>query len=281
MSNLTVSIVTPSFNQVDYIEDTIKSVKFQDHPNIEHIIMDGGSNDGTIDVLREYEGEYNMTWVSQADKGQADAINKGFEKASGDVLGWLNSDDVYLSKSVISHSVEVLERYPSADLVNGRGIRLKEDGKWDYPIKRRDHKLSHSDLKQVASVLQPATFWYDYVWESIGIDDGLEYTFDWDFFIKATRYYNLVPIPDYLIGYRWQGNNKTTTGGMKRAEEIREITGKYLGHSSWQYHLLCLYCGIYTVSNHLPRFMGEPIEEALDFFSSAVSYLSLKQVSGV
>lgn len=281
MSNPTVSIVTPSFNQAEYIEDTIKSVKFQDYRDIENIIMDGGSSDGTIDILKNYQGEYNMRWISQPDKGQADAINTGFEKASGDILGWLNSDDVYLSKSVISESVEVLDRYPSADLVNGRGIRLKEDGEWDHPIKRRNHKLSHSDLKQVASVLQPATFCYDYVWKNIGINETLEYTFDWDFFIRATRYYNLVPIPDYLIGYRWQGDNKTTTGGMKRAKEIRHITGKYLGRSSWQYHLLCIYCGIYTISNHLPRFIGEPIEEALDFLSSVVSYLSLKQVSGV
>jgi len=243
--------------------------------------MDGGSTDGTIDVLKKYQEEYNMTWISQPDEGQADGINKGFEKASGDVLGWLNSDDVYLSKSVISDSVETLNRYPSADLVNGRGIRLKQDGKWDHPIKRRDHKLSHSKLRQVASVLQPATFWYDYVWEKIGIDDTLEYTFDWDFFIRATEDYNIVPISDYLIGYRWQGDNKTTTGGMARAKEIRDITGEYLGRSSWQYHLLCIYCGIYMTSDYLPDFIGDPIEDTLDFFSSAISYLSLKQVSGV
>jgi len=281
MSDLTVSIVTPSFNQADYIGDTIRSVKFQDYNHIEHIIMDGGSTDGTIDVLKKYQEEYNMTWISQPDEGQADGINKGFEKASGDVLGWLNSDDVYLSKSVISDSVETLNRYPSADLVNGRGIRLKQDGKWDHPIKRRDHKLSHSKLRQVASVLQPATFWYDYVWEKIGIDDTLEYTFDWDFFIRATEDYNIVPISDYLIGYRWQGDNKTTTGGMARAKEIRDITGEYLGRSSWQYHLLCIYCGIYMTSDYLPDFIGDPIEDTLDFFSSAISYLSLKQVSGV
>jgi glycosyltransferase involved in cell wall biosynthesis len=281
MSKPTVSIITPSFNQVDYIEDTINSVKFQDYQNIEHIIMDGGSDDGTVNILKRHQDEYNMKWVSRPDEGQADAINRGFEEANGDILGWLNSDDVYLSSSAISKSVETLNEYPSADLVNGRGIRLEEDGKWDHPIKRRDHKLSHSNLKQVASVLQPATLWYDYVWESVGINDALKYTFDWDFFIRATRQYNLVPISDFLIGYRWQGDNKTTSGGMERAEEIRDITGKYSGKDSWQYNLLCIYCGIYKISNRLPDPIGVRIEESLDFVSSVISYVSLKQVSGV
>lgn len=281
MSNPTVSIVTPSFNQADYIEDTIKSVKFQDYGNIEHIIMDGGSNDGTIDILKEYEDEYNMRWISQPDEGQADAINRGFKKSNGDILSWLNSDDVYLSRSAVSKAVAALNEYPSADIANGRGIRLKEDGKWDHPIKRRDHKLSHSELKYVASVLQPATFWYNYVWESVGINEDLKYTFDWDFFIRATNTYNLVPIPDFLIGYRWQGDNKTTSGGLERAEEIRDITGNYLGQDSWQYHLLCIYCGVYKFSKRMPNPVGEAIQEALDFGSSVISYLSLKQVSGV
>ena len=281
MSNPTVSIITPSYNQADYIGDTIESIRSQDYPKVEHIIMDGGSNDGTTDVLEKYDSTYDMKWVSQSDEGQADAINKGFEKASGDILGWLNSDDVYLSESAVSTAVSTLDTYPEADLVNGRGIRLKENGKWDHPIKRRDHKLSYSGLKQVASVLQPATFWYQYVWKNTGINTNLEYTFDWDFFIRASQNYNIIPISDFLIGYRWQGDNKTTSGGLERAEEIRNVTGEYLGRNSWQYQLLYTYCGVYKVSNHLPEALGGPMEDALDFISSAISYISLKQVSGV
>lgn len=222
-----------------------------------------------------------MEWISRPDDGQADAINQGFERASADVLGWLNSDDVYISKSAISRMVNVLVEYPDADIVNGRGIRLKENGKWDHPIKRRDHKLSHSGLREIASVLQPATLWYDYVWENIGIDDSLTYTFDWDFFIRATNLYDIVPISDFLIGYRWQGDNKTTEGGLERAEEIRDITGRYLGKTSWQYQVLCIYCGVYRVSNLLPDTIGCHIENILRFVSNAVSYVSLKQISGV
>lgn len=281
MSDISVSIVTPSLNQAEYIEDTILSVRAQDYDDIHHIIMDGGSNDGTLEILKKYEDTYNMTWVSRPDGGQADAINQGFERANGDVLGWLNSDDVYITNSAISTQINALSEYPGADIVNGRGIRLKENGKWDHPIKRRDHKLSHSGLREIASVLQPATLWYDYVWKNTGINDSLIYAFDWDFFIRATETYNLVPISDFLIGYRWQGDNKTTEGGLERAEEIRDITGEYLGKTSWQYQLICIYCGIYQVSGILPDAVGDRVEDVLTFVSNAVSYLSLKQISGV
>jgi glycosyltransferase involved in cell wall biosynthesis len=276
-----VSIITPSFNQGKYIEDTIKSVKMQDYDNLEHIIIDGGSTDETVDILRKYQNKYNLEWISEPDRGQADAINKGFRRAGGDILGWLNSDDIYLSKHAISKSVGELINSPAADIVSGRGIRLKEDGKWDHPIKRRDHKLSHSSLKQGAFVLQPATFWYNYVWQEIGINYDLEYTFDWDFFIRATREFNIIPISDFIIGYRWQGDNKTTSGGLERAKEIRDVTGEYMGTSSWQYQILCLYCGVYKIAEYMPESIGNRMEDALDFVSSVISYLSLKKISGV
>ena len=276
-----VSIITPSYNQGEYIEETLQSVQCQEYENIEHIVVDGGSTDNTIEVLEKYQGRYNLEWLSEPDEGQADAINKGFSLANGDILGWLNSDDVYLSKSTVSTAVNALLKYPKADIVNGRGIRLEKDGSWDHPIKRRDHKLSHSGLKQIASVLQPATFWYRYVWEEVGINSKLEYTFDWEFLIRATESYNLLPIPDYIIGYRWQGDNKTTTGGLPRAREIRDVTGKYLGKNSWQYQLLCFYCGVYSLSTIMPRPIQKRIENALTFFSNAVSYLTLKQISGI
>lgn len=281
MTHPLVSIITPSYNQAEYIEDTIQSVGYQDYPNIEHIIIDGESTDSTTDILEKYQEKYNLKWMSETDEGQADAINKGFSKANGEILGWLNSDDVYISKSVVKKAVNSLREYPNADLVNGRGVRLKEDGQWDHPIKRRDHKISHDGLKQLASVLQPATFWYKYVWEDVGIDTSLEYTFDWDFFIRATKTYNMVPISDFLIGYRWQGDNKTLTGKLPRAQEIRDITGEYLGQGSWQYQLLCLYCNIYMFSERMPIPLQTRIDSTLSFLSNAISYVTLKQISGI
>src|SRR4051794_30278791 len=112
----TVSIVTPSFNQAEYIEATIQSVLSQNYPAIEYQVMDGGSTDGTVDVLRRHEKR--LRWVSQRDEGQTDAINKGFAQTSGEILGWLNSDDTYAPGSIAA-AVKFLLDNPSVALVYG------------------------------------------------------------------------------------------------------------------------------------------------------------------
>src|SRR3989338_5413748 len=106
-----VSIVTASYNQAQFIEETLRSVREQDYPNLEHIVIDGASTDGTVDVLRRYEGTYNMRWISEPDRGHADALCKGFRQATGDILAWLNSDDVYFPGAVTT-AVETFRRHP-------------------------------------------------------------------------------------------------------------------------------------------------------------------------
>lgn len=108
-----VSIITPSFNTGPYIDSTLKSVASQDYPNIEHIVFDGGSTDETLEILAKYP---NVAWVSEKDKGQSDAINKGFSKAKGKYIGWLNSDDTY-SEGAVSKAVEYLEKNPDVDMI--------------------------------------------------------------------------------------------------------------------------------------------------------------------
>jgi glycosyltransferase involved in cell wall biosynthesis len=114
-----ISIITPSYNQGSFIEDTILSIKNQDYPNIEHIIVDAGSTDNTIDILKKYEGTYNMKWISEPDKGLSDAINKGVKMSSGDILGWLNSDDIYMFTDSISKIMESFQKNQSAEVVFG------------------------------------------------------------------------------------------------------------------------------------------------------------------
>ena len=104
-----VSVITPSFNQGRFIEETIESVLSQDYPNVEYLIIDGGSTDNTLETLRRYEDK--LSWICEPDKGQADAINKGFRKAQGDILCWLNSDDTY-EAGAISKAVESLLENP-------------------------------------------------------------------------------------------------------------------------------------------------------------------------
>ncbi|MEM2568057.1 MAG: glycosyltransferase, partial [Candidatus Bathyarchaeia archaeon] len=96
-----VSIITPSLNQGRFIRETLLSVKSQDYPCIEHIVIDGGSTDDTLMILKRYEGTYNLRWISEPDEGHSDAVNKGFRMAQGEIVGWLNSDDVYFDRSTV------------------------------------------------------------------------------------------------------------------------------------------------------------------------------------
>ncbi len=120
-----VTVVTPSFNQGRFIRPTIRSVLEQDYPHVEYRVIDGGSTDDTHEVLRSYGDR--LAWFSEPDDGQTDAILKGFGRSSGEILTWLNADDVYLPNA-ISRAVEELRRHPETGLVYGRGVILDEDG---------------------------------------------------------------------------------------------------------------------------------------------------------
>lgn len=113
-----VSVVTPSYNQAEFLERTILSVLNQNYPNLEYIIVDGGSTDGSVEIIRKYE-KYLAYWVSEKDRGQSDAINKGFKKSTGEILAWLNSDDTYLP-SVLQSAVSYFKQYPETDMLYGR-----------------------------------------------------------------------------------------------------------------------------------------------------------------
>ncbi|MCD6361181.1 MAG: glycosyltransferase, partial [Armatimonadetes bacterium] len=112
--NPLVSIVTPSYNQGEFIEETILSVKNQDYPNIEHIVVDGGTTDNTVAILKKYDGTYNMRWLSEPDKGQSDEVNKGWGLCQGQIVGWLNSDDTLAEKRTISYVVEQFKLHQDA-----------------------------------------------------------------------------------------------------------------------------------------------------------------------
>jgi len=152
------SIITPSYNQGAFIEDTLIAVKNQNYPNIEHIIIDGGSTDDTLDVLRKYECTYNMRWISEPDRGQADAINKGFRMAKGEFITWLNSDDYYMHNEVISTVASYFNLYKSAHVVTGSGYFVNEKGTYLSPIIFRKDLVNLQFMRHADFMLQPSTF---------------------------------------------------------------------------------------------------------------------------
>lgn len=231
-----ISIITPSYNQGRFIGDTIRSVAEQSYHNIEHIVVDGGSTDETMEVCRSWEHRSHFRWTSERDEGQVDAIRKGLSMASGDILTWLNSDDVYLDNEVIERIVNKFVDSPEIQVVTGGGRYLEEDGSPGAVISAPVDdlwKIRYCDV-----VLQPATFLKREVFDETPIDLSLHFAFDWDFFARAFEGRKVVAIPQLLAGYRMYGMNKTAAGGWKRLAELTEVTGRQLGTKSWQYRVL-------------------------------------------
>lgn len=260
-----VSIITPSFQQGPYLEATLRSVTDQDYPLMEYIVMDGGSTDGSVEILRSWAERHDITWRSERDAGQADAIQRGVEMASGEIVGWLNSDDVYLDDHVISDVVKAFDA--GVSIVTGAGWHLTEEGKRTSRIPVHADRVSHDVLRCVDWVLQPATFVRRELFLRYPLDRSLHFAFDWDFFIRITQDAEPVVIDRDIAGYRLHPTGKSLSGGGPRRRELLEVTRRYNGRLSLRYATLLVVTRLHTLADALPTRPGRSLRRRLMRFA--------------
>ena len=223
-----ISIITPSYNQEEFIEETILSVKNQVYSNFEHIIVDGGSTDGTLEILKKYENTYDMRWISEPDEGQSDAVNKGFSMADGEIIGWLNSDDVYFSIDVFSKvAAEFLEN-SKVDVVYGNRIVI--DGSNNLVKVQYSREFNYDKLlKSYYSLYQETVFFRGEVVKQQKLNADFYITMDSEFWLRLGSQYNFRYVNTFFGGFRVHKINKTVVDDniSRWNKEKRYLIEKY------------------------------------------------------
>jgi glycosyltransferase involved in cell wall biosynthesis len=227
-----VSIVTPSYNQGQFLEETIRSVLLQNYPNLEYIIMDGGSTDNSVEIIRKYE-PWLKYWVSEKDGGQSHAINKGFTHSTGNLLGWLNSDDYYLPETLYKLCKANLSD-PTVGLVYGQGHIINSKGKIVYtPTLKQVTRESLFDWSFGNDFMQPSSLFTEKAWSDCGtLDERLHYSMDVDLFLKIAIKYDFLMIEDILSISHSHCGAKTTVDREKMFVDLAIVMMRHSNEAS-------------------------------------------------
>lgn len=216
----TVSVVTPSYNQAEFIEDTLQSVARQSHDDVEHVVVDGNSDDGTQAILKEYD----VDWLSEPDEGHADAVNKGFDRVSGDIVGWLNSDDVYFDVDVLARVVEYFER-SDADIIYGDIALLAPNSDvlklWVVP------EFDYDMLGRYCFLEQPAVFFRRQVVEEQRLETDVEIALDYDYWLRLGTGYRFRHVNDVLAGDRNHAGRKSVAMREELVADAERVRARH------------------------------------------------------
>lgn len=234
-----ISIVTPSFNQGKYIEETIQSVVTQNYDNLEYIIIDGNSSDNTIDIIKKNE-RYIDYWISEPDNGQFDAINKGFTKSSGEIMAWINSDDKY-TPWAFSVVADIFATFPEINWLttaygllwdkNGRAVRCRHRNGYNRQAFFKGAYLAGTHRYNRGFIQQESTFWRRSLWEKIGcqIDPRLKMAGDFELWAKFFHHTDLYVVNAPLAGFRFHNDQKTANHMETYIEEAEKILNRNNG----------------------------------------------------
>lgn len=212
------SVITPSYNQAAFLESSILSVLNQDYENVEYIIIDGGSDDGSLEIIDKYKGQLSY-WVSEKDNGQADAINKGFSKAKGDFICWINSDDL-IYPNFISSRFKLFQQNPDIDMIYGDVDQGDAPGDtWIRKGAVTSYNLMRKTLE--IPIPQQSAIWRSRVLEKTGIlDPQWHVLLDRDYFIRISKNHRILYIPGSLAFFRVHQNSKSIKEAIRWTEEL-------------------------------------------------------------
>jgi glycosyltransferase involved in cell wall biosynthesis len=245
-----ITVVTPSFNQAPFLEETLRSVLDQNYPNLEYIIVDGGSTDGSVEIIRKYAARLAW-WVSEPDRGHADALNKGFARSTGELMAWINSDDKYLPWT-LSVVADVMKRLPQIEWLTslfhlfwdqqGRAVRCEAHPGFSRRLILRGGTLPGCGWPAWAFIQQESTFWRRSLWEKAGgrIDSAYALAGDYDLWMRFARIAEVYSVPVPLAGFRQHPAQKTARHMQEYLREARDSFHQHGGRPPAQPWAFCL-----------------------------------------
>ena len=247
-----VSIVTPSYNQGRFLKRTIDSVLMQSYPNIQYVVIDGGSTDESVEILRSYRDRFY--WVSEPDRGQTNAINKGLARAKGEILAYLNSDDI-LAPRAVERVVHYLQQHPDCDMVYGEADYIDEKDEVIGSYKTADYSLNR--LIEDCMVCQPAAFWRKRMTEKVGpFDEQLNFAMDYDYWLRIAKAGGEIRfLREKLACSRLYSETKTLSARPKIFQEIFEICRRHTGYVHQSYYQGYWHHRIYEEDNRASRLL--------------------------
>jgi glycosyltransferase involved in cell wall biosynthesis len=245
---LTISVVTPSYNQGKYIERTIQSVLSQGIPGLEVVVFDNLSDDQTVGILGKYEG--SLRWISERDKGQAEAVNKGIQSTKGEIIGWLNSDDIYYP-GALKTVLDYFKSHPETDVLYGDADHIDENDRWieNYPTEA----WNFDRLKEVCYLCQPAVFFRRRILDRVGfLNEKLHFCLDYEYWLRlGLAGITIDYLPQKLAGSRLYRETKTLGSPLRFHKEINDMFSDLLGYvpDQWLYN----YAHVFLDNRKVPR----------------------------